>query len=217
MEKDFRVESFIDKEERIKLYKIIYIGVSAYSRLLESNRELVKGPSFKEVKTRLLNFVIKRQFEDDVLALDFPYKVEFKDVNTFGNIALFLKDGNTKIQINKTSKANKLYNSTKPSGYMLKEARLNSISFKEIKLYIDADDEVKAKEDNRIFMILGYGIKNNKVDHLDFIIPDENIKKALDTFNGMQEYNELISGVTNDEITERKIVALKEEASRVIK
>lgn len=217
MEKEFIVESFIGKEERIKLYKIIYIGFSAYSRVMEDYKKLMDSGSATEIKTRLLSFVIKRQFEDDLLEVNFPYKIEFKRVNPFGNRALFLRNGNVKIQVNKTSKANKLHNSNKASDYMKNEARLNSIGFREIKLYIDSDDEVGFKEDSRAYMILGYGFKDNKVDHLDFIIPDEKMKKALDTFSGVDEYNELISGVANDEMTEKKIMVLKEEAAGIIK
>lgn len=211
------VESIIDKRERLKLYNIIYIGVSAYKRLLEDNKELVNSASFKEIKTRLLNFVIKRQFEEDVLAMDFPYKVDFEGVNSFGNIALFLKDNKSKIQVKKTSKINKLYNSNKPSAYMLREAKVNSTYSREIKFFIDSDDEIGIKEDSRVFVILGYGVKEKELEHIEFTIPNANLQGFIDTFNAMDEYRNLTSEVINDEMTEKKIVALKEEALGVIK
>ncbi len=217
MDSKITIDSIITEKERLKLYNIIYIGVSAYKRLVEDNRELVNSACFKEIKTRLLNFVIKRQFEEDVLALDFPYKVEFEEVNSFGTIALFLKDDKSKIQVKKTSKINKLYNSNKPSVYMLREAMVNSTYEKQIKFFIDSDDEVGAKEDNRIFVVLGYGVKGKEVDHIEFTIPQSNLKGYISTFNVLDEYRNLTSDVVNDETTEKRIVALKEEALRVIK
>lgn len=211
------VESIIDKNERLTLYNIIYIGVSAYKRLLKDNKELVNSASFKEIKTRLLNFVVKRQFEDDVLSLDFPYKVDFEEVNSFGNIALFLKNNKSKIQIQKTSKINKIYNSNKPAAYMLREAKANSTYSREIKFFIDSDDEIGIKEDNRVFVVLGYGVKGRELDHIEFTIPNANLQGFIDTFNAMDEYKKLTSEVINDEMTEKKIVALKEEALGVIK
>ncbi|WP_346941076.1 hypothetical protein [Clostridium sp.] len=211
------VESIIDKNERLMLYNIIYIGVSAYKRLLKDNKELVNSASFKEIQTRLLNFVVKRQFEDDVLSLDFPYKVDFEEVNSFGNIALFLKNNKSKIQIQKTSKINKIYNSNKPAAYMLREAKVNSTYSREIKFFIDSDDEIGIKEDNRVFVVLGYGVKGREIDHIEFTIPNANLQGFIDTFNAMDEYKKLTSEVINDEMTEKKIVALKEEALGVIK
>lgn len=216
MRKIVNIESIINRADRENLYKVLYIGASAYSRFLKDYKELIKSESFSEIKTRLLNFFIKRQFEDDILALDFPYKAELKKVNNFNQRAIFLKNNKTKIQVNKTSKRNRFFNGIKPAQYMLKEARLNSIYSNEIKFFIDSDDEVKVKEDRRVFMILGYGIKGEQMDHLEFIIPNEYMDSAIDSFDGLDEYNEMIVGKVNDEVVEERIVALKEEALKLL-
>ena len=59
------------------MYKILYVGVSAYNRLINENRDLVVSKAFGEIKTRLLSFVVKRQFDKDLFPLDFPYKADF--------------------------------------------------------------------------------------------------------------------------------------------
>jgi hypothetical protein len=217
MVKDIMIQSIISEEDRKNIYKILFIGVSAYSRVLESNKDLISSKAFIEIKTRLLSFVIKRQFDDDMLSYDFPYKVDFKGVNNFGNKALMLKNKSVKLQINKTSKKGSLYNSNKPSQYMKKEAESNSIYSRQIKFFIDYNDELGVKEDSRTYVILGYGVNENKVEHLDFIIPSEDMKGHVDYFNGLEEYNDLIMGVSTNDETEERIMALKEEALKIIK
>ena len=114
MRENITIQSIISEEERNNIYKVLFIGVSAYSRILEENKDLISSKAFIEIKTRLLNFVIKRQFDEDMISYDFPYKVEFKDVNHFGNKALMLKNNIVKIHINKTTKQGYLYNSNNP-------------------------------------------------------------------------------------------------------
>ncbi|BFK81302.1 hypothetical protein I3900191A7_14470 [Clostridium baratii] len=215
MENEFKVESIIKKEERESLYKIMFIGLSTYNRILNENRELMKTNSFDEIKTRLLSFVIKRQFEDDMLSLDFPYKVEFKKTNNFGSRVVFLKNNKSKIQINKIPKNNKLYNSNKPSSYMLKEAKSNSYYTRELTFFVDANDEIGIKENERVYIILGYRIKGNQLEYLRFHIPDEHMNNSIDYFDGINEYNDMING-NNNEVYEEKIIALKGEALKLI-
>lgn len=217
MVKDTMIQSIINEEDRNNIYKILFIGVSAYSRVLEANKDLISSKAFIEIKTRLLSFVIKRQFDDDMLSYDFPYKVNFEGVNNFGNKALMLKNKIVKLQINKTSRKGSLYNSNKPSKYMKKEAQSNSIYSRQIKFFIDSNDELGVKEDNRTYVILGYGVNENKLEHLDFIIPTEDMKGHIAYFNGLEEYNNLIMGVSTNDETEERIMALKEEALKIIK
>lgn len=216
MGKEFNVEAIISLEDRQTLYKILYVGVSAYNRLINENRDLVVSKAFGEIKTRLLSFVVKRQFDKDLFPLDFPYKADFEKVNHFGNVALFIKNDKAKIHINKTSKARKLYNSNKPSNYMLKEAKINSKYTNEIKFFTDKDDEVGVKEDSRVFMILGYGLKAEVIDHLDFLIPESNMRECLDVFDALDEYNKYIMDDIEEEEIESEIVALKDEALKFV-
>lgn len=60
MEINEKIDKLIKKEERDSIYYILYIGVSAYKRLLEDNPELEKSKSFSEIRTRILSFVIKK-------------------------------------------------------------------------------------------------------------------------------------------------------------
>ncbi|MCK3712619.1 Uncharacterised protein [Clostridioides difficile] len=217
MEKELEVKNLIKKDDRIKIYKILYIGVSAYKRLLGEMHGLSESKSFLEIKTRLLNFVIKRQFESDVLAIDFPFEVEFKSLNSFSNTALFLKNNSIRLKIGKTFKPGTLHNSNKASKYMLKEATVNSKYEKQIKFLLDESNNISIGEEEYIFSILGYGIKNEEIDHLDFIIPDSNMKGIIDHYDALEEYNEMININSDDENIESTIVALKDEAKRLIK
>lgn len=217
MNYEAKVESIVKKEERESLYKILFIGLSTYNRILKENSKLLESKSFGELRSRLVRFLIKRQFEEDMLPEDFPYKAEFKKTNNFGNTVVFLKNSTSEIQINKIPKSNRLYNSNKPSRYMLEKAKLNSRYKKEITFFIDADDKVEIKENKRLYVVLGYKIADNKLEYLKFHIPDEYMETSLDCFDAINEYNNMINGDNVDKnVYEDKIIKLKNEAAKVI-
>jgi hypothetical protein len=211
------IDKLIKREERDSIYYILYIGVSAYKRLLEDNPELEKSKSFSEIRTRILSFVIKRQFEEDVLSMEFPFKVEIKDVNKFKSKALFLNNKLARLKINRTARRNTLHNSNKASDYMLKEALVNSKDQKQIKMLFLENNKAEAGEEKHTFMILGYGVRGKEIDHLDFMIPGSHMEKVEETFNALDEYNQTILMDVNKEQTEKRIILLKDEAKALVK
>ena len=217
MEANEKIEKLIKKEERDSIYYILYIGISAYKRLLEDNPELEKSKSFSEIRTRILSFVIKRQFEEDVLSMEFPFKAEIKDVNVFKSKALFLNNKSVRLKINKTTQRNTLHNSNKVSAYMLKEAEVNSKDKKQIEMLFFENNEAEVGEEEYTFMILGYGVRGKEIDHLDFMIPSCNMKEVEETFNALDEYKQTILMDINKEQTEKRIMLLKDEAKALVK
>lgn len=217
MEINNEIDKLIERKERESIYYILYIGVSAYKRLLEDNPELEKSKSFSEIRTRILSFVIKRQFEEDVLSMEFPFKVEIKDVNKFKSKALFLNNKLARLKINRTARRNTLHNSNKASDYMLKEALVNSKDQKQIKMLFLENNKAEAGEEKHTFMILGYGVRGKEIDHLDFMIPGSHMEKVEETFNALDEYNQTILMDVNKEQTEKRIILLKDEAKALVK
>lgn len=217
MEVNEKIDQLIKREERDSIYYILYIGVSAYKRLLEDNPELEKSKSFSEIRTRILSFVIKRQFEEDVLSMEFPFKAEIKDVNVFKSKALFLNSKSVRLKINKTTKRNTLHNSNKVSDYMIKEAEVNSKDQKQTKMLFFDNNEAETGEEKFTFMILGYGVRGREIEHLDFMIPCCNMKKVEETFNALDEYKQTILMDINKEQTEKRIMSLKDEAKALVK
>lgn len=217
MEINEKIDKLIKKEERDSIYYILYIGVSAYRRLLEDYPELEKSKSFSEIRTRILSFVIKRLFEEDVLSMEFPFKVEMKDVNVFKSKALFLNNKLIRLKINRTARRNTLYNSNKASDYMLKEAEVNSKDEKQMKMLFLENNEAEAGEEKHTFMILGYGVSGKEIDHLDFMIPSCHMEKVEETFNALDEYNQTILMDINKEQTEKRIMLLKDEAKALVR
>lgn len=222
MDNKINIKSIIGKEERESIYKVFFIGLSAYNRILTENRELVKSNAFSEIRSKLLGTVLKIQLEDQMLSLDFPYEIEFKKVSNFGNIAAFLKDDRCKIQFNKIPKSNKLYNSDKPSKYMIREAVANSIyddtyenqlcfSFGDV----NGGQNIKNKY-NKVYVILGYRVVGGDLEYLSFNIPDKNMKKSIDYLDVINEYNDMISG-NNNEVYEEQIITIKKETEKIIK
>jgi hypothetical protein len=149
--------------------------------------------------------------------VDFPFKVEIKDVNLFKTKALFLENKLMRMKVNKTSKSNKLHNSNKVSVYMLEEAKVNSKYEKQVKFLMLDNNEVEIGESKHTFMILGYGVRNKEIDHLDFMIPNCDMKKSEETFNALEEYQQITRMSTKNEQTENKIMSLKEEAIKLVK
>ncbi|WP_034438791.1 hypothetical protein [Clostridium ihumii] len=215
MKTNFAVESLIKKDDREKIYKVIYIGVSVYNRLLKDNPQLEDSEFFSEIRSRVLNFFVKRQFEEDILSKDFPFKIEIKKINGFGNKALFLQNDFARMKISK-NKSNKLYNGNKISKYMLDEAKINSKHEKQIKLVILDNRELEVQQEKRTFVILSYGINGKEFDHIDFIIPNSDMKSSIETFNALDEFNETVKISAQDENVEKRIVELKDKAKKVI-
>lgn len=216
MENIISVKSLISKDERQQLYKMIYIGLSVYNRLLDENNELEKSQFFSEIKTKILNFNIKRQFEEDMLVKDFPFKIDIKEVNLFKCKALFAETPNARIKISSSPKPNKVFSGKKPPKYMLKEGELNSKYTRKIKIIMLENNNAKIEEEKCVFIVLGYGINNRKLSHLDFMIPEEDMKSLIDSFDGISEYYETVTLSKNDDSTEKRIIALKEEIKQVV-
>ncbi|HBE9455802.1 TPA: hypothetical protein KNH78_002114 [Clostridioides difficile] len=216
MEERTLIEQLIQKDERIKIYKILHIGKSAFQRFIDESREFANSKSFVPIKTRVLNCLIKRQFESDVLAANFPFGVEFKNINRGKETALFLKKDKVRMNMRKINRKRILCNETKISKYMLAESSVNSKYEKQIKFLLEDEKNIHIGEDKHTFIILGYGIKDNEVVHLDFMIPDENMKYDTSYYNGLEEYKEVINTSVNDENIEKSIVELKEEIKKFV-
>lgn len=148
--------------------------------------------------------------------MDFPFKVEIKDVNPFKSKALFLENNLIRMKVNKTLNKNKLINGNDVSKYMLEEAKVNSKHQKQVKFLI-FDNEAEIGEEKYTFMILGYGVRNKEIDHLDFMIPSFDMKHSEETFNALEEYQQAVRMDMNNEQTETKIMFLKEEAKKLVK
>ena len=91
---------------------------------------------------------------------------------------------------------------------MLEEAKVNSKHEKQVK-FLMFDNDAEIGEEKYTFMILGYGVRNKEIDHLDFMIPNCDMKKSEETFNALEEYQQVIRMGTNNEQTEKKIISLK--------
>ncbi|WP_443660582.1 hypothetical protein [Clostridium algidicarnis] len=198
---------------RQKLYEVVYIGISAYNGLLQDNPEITKSKFFPNVKTRLLTFVVYRQFEDDMVSKEFPFKVDINQVNNFGYNTLTLTTKKIRISLAKTLNNKSLPNRSK---YRIKECKNN---FKHGTQLCFSFEEFGTNkyEDAPTYFIIGFGIKNGEVDHLNLLLPDAIMEDPIANIDLKREYCEWIMGAKEESHIERQIIKVKEEAVKLIK
>lgn len=204
--------NMIDNKFRSSIYQILYIGVTAYNSLLEDNKDIIKSYFFGNIKTRLLTFMIYRQFEGDMLGEDIPFKVDIKKVNNFGYNALNLKDNKVKVSLAKTLKQGNLPNK---SVYRKKDS-VNNFKY-ERQLKFNFDEEKYPIQDAQAYFIVGFGVKSEKLTHLNLLMPNSSMDSCICNVDLLKEYYNWVIGPKDEEYIERKIVNLKSEGTKVIR
>ncbi|EES49877.1 hypothetical protein NE172_10955 [Clostridium botulinum] len=203
--------NIIPKEVRGNLYEMLYVGITAYNRIIKDDENLRKSPFFINIKSRLLTFSIYRQFEKDMLRKEFPLKVEIKKVNNFGYNSLTLSNKKSRISLAKT-----LNNMTLPnkSKYRIKECS-NNYMF-ETQLKFDLDGYTYNIEPAQTYMIIGFKIKSGELSHLNLMVPDTSMDSVITNINLLDEYNNWITVTKDEPHVEKQIVAIKKEATKLI-
>lgn len=209
-----KIELVVSKEDRINIYKSLYIGLSTYNRLRGSNIAIIDSKTYSEVKSRFMNFIMKRQFEEDMIPIDFPYKVDFKNVNNFGGIALFLEKGKNRIQIRKCNEKYKYIKS--PARYMLEEAKENPNKFNSSCSQISFFDGLEKKNKfSKLYLMFSYDISGNEFNVLELTLPSNDVINLIEEYDCLDEYKETVEFIENDDKVEDVIVKLKEDKAVV--
>lgn len=198
---------------RQKLYEVLYIGISAYNSLLKDNLEITKSKFFGNVKTRLLTFVLYRQFEDDMISKKFPFKVDIKQVNNFGYNSLVLYNKRVKISIAKTLDNMSLPNRSK---YRIKECK-NNFRHETQLCFNFEEPSIKKYEDALTYFIVGFGLKDGVIEHLNLLLPDTSMRYTIANIDIEKEYFDWTMGTKDEPYVEKQIVKVREEALKLIK
>lgn len=203
--------NIVSKEVRGSLYEILYVGITAYDRIVQEDEKLRKSSFFSNIKSRLLTFSIYRQFEKDMLGKSFPLKVEIKKVNNFGYNSLTLSNKRAKISLATTHNSISLPSKSK---YRVKECANNYRFATQLKFNLDQDSY--NEEPAQVYIIIGFNIKEGLLNHLNLMIPDENMNSIINNFDLLDEYNQWITGTKDEPYIEKQIVAVKKEATKLI-
>jgi len=203
--------NLIPTDVRKKLYQILYVGVEAYNGVLNENPQIKNSKFFTNIKTRLLTFLIFRQFEEDQLSKEFPLKVDIDKVNNFGYTALMLSNKKIRLSLSKTSKGSKLPNDSK---YRIKQSANNSKYENQIRFNLDGIGNTT--EESPTYFILGFGVSGKDLRHLNLLMPDTKMKLTLANVDLLQEYNSWIVNNDEDEYVEKQITSMKQEGMRIL-
>lgn len=181
-------KEFIDTDikigTRLKLFPIMKAGIESYKDIISSDRKLFNSSYSKDIRGHLKNFVIYRQFDQDMLSKNFPFKCEPLSVNSFGYTVPKLENGKGIVLIARVKKEGSLPTKSK---YKLKYAQNNNFKAKQLKFDIDKD--LKAVSDGKYLSFLTYGVKNNELDFLHLIVPDKDMNECVYDLNIKHEYD----------------------------
>jgi hypothetical protein len=156
------------------IYNIFEDSMKVYSELISEKKETFKGIYFNEFKGRLINYIIKRFFDKDLVPKNFPFIVNSVGM-AFGQKRTELRSNNIILTIGKAENTNTL-----PciSSYKRKLAMGNSYINRQIKLNFDG--EVEKYSEAPFYGIIAYKINDNKIDFINIVIPDSKYEYVVE-------------------------------------
>ncbi len=177
-----------------QIYPLFVAGNVAYNQITNNQKykNIFHSELFPNARAHLMNFLICRQFEQDMLKTSFPFDARILKVNNFGrkNIELFKE--NIVIHIAKAKDEDSL---PSRSGYRESYSYLNR--FLEKQLMFSCDDIKNISVDSEPYYIfLTYGGKDNTIDFVNLIVPNAgmtnilkkvNLKESLSLFKFSEE------------------------------
>lgn len=204
------VETELPRAVRSQLFPIFERGVQAYREILSMPGGTFKSIFLHNIKGWMLNFMIFRQFEPDLLSSTFPFISTTEKVNSFEYRALNLLHGNVKINAGKAATLDSFPNR---SNYRREYCQRNR--FPDDDLFSETDpfyDQLfLSDQPYYLFLTFNVNVQNNKLDFVNLMVPDCNMKKSLFNINLMNEFS-LRKKDDTDKKTDEKIVAtLKNE------
>lgn len=165
----------LDKDLNSKVLKTICLtfntSISVYNELIEKESDIFSGDYFKEIKGRLLGFIIKRAFDPKLLPNNFPFDVQIINL-PFKQKTPKLKRGNTVLTISKVMDSESLPGESK---YKKELAKGNSIFNNQLEFNLDCINIQPAP----YYGIIAYKFYDDELKSLKILIPDSDFKTVL--------------------------------------
>lgn len=193
----------LPRSVRSQLYPFFHSGVIAYQEVV-NNSILFRSEFMSNLKGRLLNYMIFRQFEPDMVSSTFPFKTNVEKVNNFNYKTLNLSRGNIIINVAKANDKNSLPSRSK---YRLKKCNLNKFYQKQLFCQVKTKEMVVTNEPYYAF--LTYGFRNNEIDFVNLVVPNDRMTGILKKVDLMSEFSLYKSEVPQEEI-EKRITSLNQ-------
>ncbi|WP_085829378.1 hypothetical protein [Clostridium massiliodielmoense] len=202
------IENNIDVKSRIKLFPIIKAGIEAYKDIISSDRKLFDSKYSKDIRGHLKNFVIYRQFDEDMLSKSFPFKCEALEVNNFGYTVPKLEKDKGIILISRQSIEGSLPSKSK---YKLKYSENNNFERKQLRFNLDKLPEIAP--DEKYLAFLTYGMKDGDLEFLHLMVPDKDMNECIYDLDIQHEYNLYCNNINRKDVeyVESTVATIKTE------
>lgn len=192
---------------RARLFKYFDNAESIISELLSERTDLFDSKFINNIRGYMWSFLINRQFELMALNDKSIFQISIKGINSFGRNVIEIRYSDIILYIGKTMKKNQLPNK---ANYKLEKSRLNTFEHKQTIFDYANDMELKNKEEP-YFGFLTFSLKNNKISHLQIVIPDKFMNRILCEKDLLNEIHTLENFDFEEKEEENLLVNLKEE------
>ncbi|MHB1652320.1 MAG: hypothetical protein ACYCVD_07560 [Desulfitobacteriaceae bacterium] len=202
------VDTELPRTIRAQLYPIFIRGLKAYRDILNMQGGTFQSVFIHNIKGWLLNYMIFRQFEADMLSSAFPFVPEPVKVNSFKYTSLNLRSGNLRLNVGKAFDNNSFPN---PSKYRRKSCYRNR--FPSDDLFTGTTDpyyDQLFESEAPYYAFLTFNIKNDDMDFLNIMVPNWNMKRCLTYLNLRNELSLVKTEHTEESQNEKIITSLKD-------
>ncbi|QNB45830.1 hypothetical protein BR63_05585 [Thermanaerosceptrum fracticalcis] len=202
---DELIKKELPRSIRAQLYPFFLSGARAFHEVIQSNSTLFTSTFLTNIKGWLFNYLIFRQFEEDMLSENFPFKVQAVKVNNFNYKSLNLVRQNVIINIGKAKDKDALPNR---SWYRVKQCRKNKFKAKQLFYDTNTKNNLIVKPEP-YYLFLTYGTRNNDIEFVNLLVPNENMTGYLKKIELGSEFSLIKNNDILIQQAEKRITSLK--------
>lgn len=199
---------------RSQLYPYFQTGLTAFKELVQENEKIFQSDFFHNIRGWVLNYMMFRQFESDMLSKTFPFIPLSKKVNNFNYKTLNLISDNLIINVAKSIAPRTLPNR---SQYRRRYCRLNEFNKHSLYFAVDPSNQLVVKNEP-YFMFLTYGVTKNEIQFVDLVVPNHSMRECLAIRSLKDELSVYTSESMEETVTsEKKVAILKNDVLEKLK
>ena len=166
------IEKTLTPKDLRLIYLVIQDDIKIFKELMEEEKDIFSGKYFKEIKARILNYIIKRSFDNELLPRTFPFKITRKNMG-FNQAIPVLHKENILLTIGKTNNIESL---PSPSRYKKNYAKGNNLLCRQMKFNLSKE---LGLEEVPYYGVISYVYNNNELNNLSILVPDNNYKHII--------------------------------------
>lgn len=202
------IEEEVPRAIRAKIYPYFQSGLQAYKEILNEEKELFSSAFFSNLKGWLLNFMMFRQFELDMISNTFPFIASPIKVNSFNYQGLNLLHNNIIINVGRSINKDNLPNR---STYRRNYSKKNRFPDQDLFYGISRSYNSFFELNEPYFAVITYGVKQGDLEFINLMVPNWNMTESLATIDLMKEFS-LFESTNNEIVTlEKNQTSIKDE------